>query len=145
MGELIRQSLTAEAHQAGAKSMHSITGKSSQPIDYDRLIEAIRELHPGTEIVHRDWYAARHAEEVALCERRGWPMDFPPLVSLRDCWAEVGVQRAIMIPVHEDLILYARLDKRNVCCFRISGTMKLRNVLPLINLLERSGVELTVD
>jgi hypothetical protein len=119
-----------------------ITCTASKPLDFDAVIEAITQRYPGTRVVEPDWYAQRHAKEVALCRSMGWPMTHPPLLSLERCWAEFGLQRGFEVPIRQDILLYARLDKTGGYFLRKRGTVKPIQLAPLVEILERFGLVL---
>lgn len=125
--------------------MRHIDCKASEPLDFDRVIAAIKGCYPATKITETDWYANRHAAAVTACKFIGMPIPNPPLDCIERVWSERGLQRGFEVPIRDDLRLYARLDKTGGYFFCKSNEFELDDASQLIKILTRFDLALTFD
>jgi hypothetical protein len=99
--------------------MTYVSARADGNLDFDALIELIRQRYADTVVTDADYYASRIARQTKNSKALGMQIPNAPLDCTIRISKEHGVQRQIQIPIREGLRLYGRLDRLG-CLFGIN-------------------------
>ena len=127
----------------GQVKMQGFTCQTATPLDFDAVIAAVAAAYPGTRIVQHDWHADRYRQESEVAKRGGLQIPTQPMISLQRVWDKKGLQRAFEVPICDDLMLYARLDKTGGYFISRTTGIAEADVARLGGILTSFGLEIT--
>lgn len=125
--------------------MTYVSARADGKLDFDAVIELVRQRYPDTVVTDADYYASRIARQTEISKARGTQIPNAPLDCTIRVSKEHGVQRQIQIPIRQGLKLYGQLDRLG-CLFGISNDAieapTKGDVEPLVEVLTDAGLQI---